>query len=453
LGCGYYTLEEPIWDTIVHPRARNDFEGDDNYLIQPTALDYASTPFEYWRGDIVFRFEIVCSKFHRGKIAFYYEPNLAQLVIIDAVLDTNKQFVKIVDIQETQEVEFCVKWAFPKAWARQITDLMCVGSMGNISTPSRFWGFANGYIGVTPLTALQSPDDSNIEINVYMRAENMEFNQLVDTYLPSNRQFVPAEKIFVESFETSVDSSTMIDLNPTGASTSKINEIHFGEKPISFRALLKRFFLSDTLDYTGDFTVITHHGQYQGIIFPPLLPSYVAEQNGVPSLLNYLRYAYLCMRGGVRKRWRVITSGFAIDPQSRLNRINVSLDAPNTSIPSTAISYASTSTTSYPTVRGTLMYQPSVNSGIEYELPFYTNNLFVWSNNTVPCNSTDTAMEVSMTNSYTIEWDIPSDPNREAALDLTIYEETSTAEDFGLFRFLSSPPYSIPVPSFLKVKN
>jgi len=72
-----------------------------NY-IQPTAVAFAAQPFFWWRGEMTFRFDFVCSAFHRGKIAIVFEPNVSQSVLIMTAADIslNKQSMVFVDLQE-----------------------------------------------------------------------------------------------------------------------------------------------------------------------------------------------------------------------------------------------------------------------------------------------------------------------------------------------------------------
>jgi hypothetical protein len=108
-----------LWKVRVSPQlgTRVVGTGDNPTCIQPTPMAMVASYFQYWRGTIEFRFDIVCSKYHKGKIAILYDPNVRHTALIEADLDTNKQFMKIVDIQETQSFTLCVDWASPRAAA------------------------------------------------------------------------------------------------------------------------------------------------------------------------------------------------------------------------------------------------------------------------------------------------------------------------------------------------
>lgn len=422
-------LSGPIWQSVVHPRAGTFILGADasTKSIQPTALAFASMPFQYWRGKMHFRFEVVCSNFHRGKLMVYYEPNIQQNVIINSALATNKQFVRVFDIQETSTIDFCVDWAFPKAWAFQMYESDVRQSMGSeFSTSATMWGCVNGYIGVTPFTKLQSPDGSNVHINVYVSGEDMAFNKVSQGFFPASRTIVS------ESARLSNVDVTCVELNPTSALMEDIGRDHFGEMPVSFRAMLKRFHTSELTSGVGDVNA-QKSLLFKCPIYEPLLPSIstAAADNSNIGLFNYLRYAYLGMRGGMRKRLFVCSDAV----KSPLDPLSIFLFDPQTFTVNPVITYNANLMPRY-FLSGTVAFVPFTNGGIEFEVPFYTNNLFVWSCNSDPFNTVSTTFETNCIRNYGCEY--AGTGNQTFTL---IGEATATGEDFNFLRWLSSPPY------------
>jgi len=224
----------PIWSCLVEPWLVSTVTHGAplRTFVQPTTLAFCAQAFSYWRGEITFRFDFVCSAFHRGKVAIIYEPNIYQNVLINANLVLNKQYVALVDIQETQSASITVQWAAPRAWLKT-----GVGSTyENLPslTPLNP-DVHNGYITVIPLTRLTSPLEKTIGVNVWVSSKQMEFNFLNEDNFPIER------KIVTESLEVNSVGDTSIVLNKSSASIARISEEHFGEKPISFRLLMKRF--------------------------------------------------------------------------------------------------------------------------------------------------------------------------------------------------------------------
>lgn len=166
----------PIWQTLVNPNITSSTTLGGLEGFMPTALAFATDPFSFWRGDLIFRFEIVCSAFHRGKLAIYHDPNWAQSDLINTNLSLNKQFFRIIDIQETQMIEFKVNWVFPRPWARTAAYPLTNGIVNPSFVSTALADYVNGFIGVTPFITLQSPDDSLVQVNCYVYAENMHVN-------------------------------------------------------------------------------------------------------------------------------------------------------------------------------------------------------------------------------------------------------------------------------------
>lgn len=420
-------LSNSIWLAPVTPMLKQSVDvGAGIREMGPTALSFAAAPFEYWRGDITYRFEIVCSAYHRGKLAFYFEPNIAQNAVIDTILDLNKQYVKIIDIQDTQDVTFCVEWAFPKAWAKNMEDNI-VNDVGNVGFNGNFlWDSANGYVAVTPFTSLQSPDGSPIEVNVYVSSDNMMFNQLTTKHMPTGRPTTESEWI-------SGVEQKCVPLNESTASVAHISEEHFGEMPTSFRALVKRFCgWTDVsqwqIEENGGADI---YGFYESPIYPPPSPAYDGTfTTNTPHLITYLRYAYLGIKGGIKHRFSV-TGNVTF---KELNRVKVSLLPPGTAFHLFRKSDDVTMLTS--SMVGTVDFVPTTNGGIEFETPLYTNNLFgvSFSDDAFPPNS---MVEGNLTRSFKVflMWANNSGDSIYALHDV------AGAEDFSLMKFNGAPCY------------
>nr|ULF99932.1 MAG: polyprotein [Marnaviridae sp.] len=413
-------LSSSIWSCPVTPtvgtRSTSIVAG--KTLVQPTALCFAALPFSYWRGDMWFRIQIAASSQHRGKFAVYYEPNVAQNVVIDTELDMNKQFLCVVDIQETQCVDFCIEWAHAKPWARVVrpTGLPLLGTLGEVT--NQVVDGSNGYIAIVPFTALQSPDNSSVSINIYVAGEDMCFNQLVDSNVSDASRYV------TESADVSGGPDVKI-LNPSTATTAHISEEYFGEVPVSFRALLKRFTTTADIVCAGSPNALT-------VLTAPIFPSDSADFTSggalTPNLFAYLRYAYLGWKGGLRKRLFYYT---VVEP-GRLAALKVSLAAPGGS-DATSFVFSAARENYYSKMLGTVSFVPHTNGGFEFELPFYTNNSFAISCNPDCYPDFDTLFDSNVSRRYI------------ASLlcaytgGVSIMEETASGEDFSFMRFQGAP--------------
>jgi hypothetical protein len=246
---------------------------------------------------------------------------------------------------------------------------------------------------------------------------------MYDTSLPG------ARAILTES--GNITDVTCFELNDSSADSSHIALDHFGERPVSFRSLLKRYTTVNKVTFAADATLRKVFNTTQPIV-PLPSPAYGALSNAFPTLLGYLRYAYVGLRGSVRYR----VTGFGASGQDLLKTFRVVLDVPGTSTStSSSISASSTRTT----VTGGITMTPHSNPGLEIELPYYSPNLFQWSFSDDPvgdCVSGD--MEPTWTRRF--------NTSISASLATDTFEmmfEIATGEDFNLFRFQGAPYYSI----------
>lgn len=419
-------LTDLLWMSAVTPLAGYVDIITGYEVIQPTPLAFAAAPFEYWRGSITYRFEFVCSNFHRGKVLIAYEPNIRQFGLISASLNINKQYVRVIDLQETQMVEFTVEWNFPKSWAKNISKANIGDTVGDqFFNQAEYYESCNGVIFVTPFTALQSPDSSSISVNVYVRSDNMMFNRFNDNNLI---EFVnPYIETESDTCCSAIPSSDMemscCLLDPNQACTE-----NFGEKPISFRAMMKRFMTGTYVsDGNGDSGIYTCTSKFY--TFPPANP--VTSSNGAnKNLYQYLRWAFLAQRGSFRRRMLTNIKSTNV----RTTDVVVSLVNDSISTITPSISTLGGTPGLFP--GGSVVFRTGTNLGVEYEIPCYTNNLFIWSCNADPWFSGPLMFQPSAMRNYQIDVSFAGDKEQ-----ISMREYFATGEDFNMMRWIAAYPY------------
>lgn len=423
--------ETVLYDSVLTPSYGSKVTVLDTY-IQPTPLAFAARPFTYWRGDIALTFDFVVSSYHRGKVAIVYEPNIAQYTTITASTNMNEQYIKILDLQEAQQITVCGNWASDRSWRRVSPESNECRVASNV--PSDGWiPYANGFIYVVPITRLQSPDNSSIEVNVYVHGKDFHFAVPNADHLVLSRQAWVSESEVVDIYFNT--EHTCLELNPSSASTDNIHLTNFGETIFSFRSLLKRYhqFWEGSLFTTQPYA-ITRVPIYPNILSPLGGASTSSPQN----LASYLRYAYLGMRGSYRYRVRYAMPRNGTEYET----ITATLRTPRSSGVTTPSLLAST-VTGVNTFTGGITFIPSVNPAVELELPFYTANLWVFAQET---DFTGTNSLGEFEPVFVRDADIMVPVNLEgggSTLKVTGNIESCSGEDFNLHYFLGAPPYSI----------
>jgi hypothetical protein len=400
---------------------------------QRTPLAWLTRLFGYWHGDIVIRVEVACSRFHRGKLAIYYDPNETQASLITVNPSYNKNFVQILDLAETNTMDIKIRWANQCPW-------LSIGGTGAYTK--------NGILWIAPFTKLQSPDESNVEVNLYVHAEDFHVN------FPSNVNTAPNrpaagllrgvrtdwEEAKAESGIDTSEEVVSVTINPTTVKTATLTLDYFGEAVVSFRSLLKRYMTVSAIEQiptaaTAPRFVVLHAPLYPIINSPFTSVPIVNIYNEIFSLL---RYCYIGMRGGMKYRY-LHTRGTDNATQISFNEfIRITRDSENnTNVPLSAANYTATLPDLMTRASGTVTFLPATNAGIEFELPYYSTNLFcasqLDSNNIAP-----TSEQV-----YNHNW------ARNFTICLTEYQSTSfktfhyldmaIGEDFNFYRFQGVP--------------
>ncbi|APG76708.1 hypothetical protein [Beihai picorna-like virus 59] len=251
-----------------------------NYrYTQPSNMSFAAGPFNYWSGDVTFILQLVKSQFHRGKIAVVWEPNGYQMSLTTGDQYLAWQNTVILDLQETKEAEFTVHWKRKSDWL----PLQYIFDTGYADTSA---DAANGVLKIYPITTLTSPDDTvPVEINIWSYSKNMRFN-----VMNRNQYLLNTSEVVVESLEFLVNDDIMsYSLNEETNSGDNISVLHFGEEPISFRALLKKFDTIAPITCTPATAV--------RVVVP------IGKVHDENNLFSYLYHAYLGRRGGMRFRF------------------------------------------------------------------------------------------------------------------------------------------------------
>jgi len=403
--------------------------GSGVFDYQPSSLHFAAQPFTYWHGDITYRLEFVISKFHRGKMLLIYEPNINQAsAILSAPASLNKQYVHIIDIQESPIYEFTISWCQNRPWLRSLAsreisfnavDFNALGVSGTV-----YSGYANGFFYLVPFTQLQSPISDTINVNVYCRSDNMHYNYLNSDHFTNN---LPDENLFFAQSHLIEQTYITTELNSSNYSIKNLHTDWFGESPVSYRTMLKRF--HKTAEYnvnTSERCVLLTDEIFRPLTQPPGIdrPIYY-------DLLSYLRYAYLGMRGSLKKIYRVDTSNTGRTELGAFVEATLG-DVSAVATPGLVGIGYEISTLNY---TGSALFSQASNAGIEVEVPYFSNNLFLNPNSTNITASAESDDFLVRTVDVLFQL-----PYSVSANNISVSAFTATGEDFSLMGYIGAPP-------------
>jgi len=452
-----------LWNTRVCPMQLDNVNSE----IHMTPLAHMSTVFSYWQGSLKFRFQIVKSDFHKGRILVRWDPNAHT-----STINYNTNYSRVIDIAETDDFEIVV------GWGRALPFLPCglpYDTGSNFSAVQRLLpdDTCNGMLELAVLNDLVCPSvDAPISINVFVSAcddyklavPNNE--HLIDYHLfnngdPGPSADVPDAIYCSQSSEPNVETgATTVSDKPTAPSElttigSKSDQddptynVFFGDPPSSIRELCKRYTYSrlwwpesasanavrmaeltnkDMPYYTGADSGGIDDGVLSGqlTIGPTAFSSWFAPQ-------------YAGVRGGYRKKY-MINGGDAptvpiVQRRSRIDTGNGAISfkefplaAPVDYIQKICARWAAPYSGN-----GCAATNTYINNTLEVELPFYMNKRFasprILSAQDLDCNS------------HAVMVSTGEIGNGSSIRNHSFYQFDAVAEDWSLFFFTGVPRY------------
>lgn len=411
--------ESLLWNCRVTPSAWNRTGTGNATEFHLTPMCFAALPFRYWRGSLKYRFQIVSSGFHQGRLKFVWDPHLP------ASNEYNTNYVRIVDISE--EKDFCIV----VGWGNNRTFLEMANAAGTANpqfstTPyashqnNRSNGVLSVYV-VNGLTAPNSTVNNDISINVFVSAhddfEVVSPNRAIEgySYFPAPAGFVAnvsrTDNVIYDNDTGDEEEPRLLDVQSgmevaAQCSTPLLNcldhtvgplgshpdtyKVVFGDPVASVRQLVKRYayhssIIPDLLNVLSvSFEVRPDFPAQRGFD-----PNGMDVVTGTPAPANYVKMtalnwftpAYLCRRGGLRWKYYFLSAGIADGRGGSL--MNVTRDEGVFTRGNTDIANTSTppirrakGTNVLGTLAGTCVTPPGRNPVLEVDLPYYTFQRF-----------------------------------------------------------------------------
>lgn len=220
----------------------------DGYVrVAPTPMAHVSCLFGMWRGDIIYRFRFLCSKFHRGRVLIQWDPAPTGL-IFGSMPDTNLVYSQVVDLAKETDVEFTVPFLQSTGWQNTEISQYLTSQLGNrnlvpenVSIPAYQASCMNGRLVMYVLTEQTSPVNSaDITVLVSVRgSENLEFLNPVEPPINASLFNIQSEDVDMSGIDYEHTRSEMISNVPSKKDDNRYL-INGGESIKSLRLLLRR---------------------------------------------------------------------------------------------------------------------------------------------------------------------------------------------------------------------
>lgn len=383
------TPETLLWNGRVSPVTWNESGDPLAPAYHFPACAFAALPFRYWTGTMKFRFQVVASAYHKGRLKFVYDPDFI------ASNEYNTNYLKIVDISE--ESDFTLEIGV--AQANPLINHHSPGADSNTqlysTTPYTSKEEGNGVIGVYVVNELTVPNttvNNDIEINVFVS-----MGDDFEVFVPDDQfqNFIFFEPQSGEVNAPELESSTVLGMN--SEYSPDMTKVWIGESIASFRTMLKRYSVWNCVSDEGSRSVLTgrfnrfpyYRGSYSGaadITFAGDPYSYCNT-----TLMHWVRAAHLGSRGSVRYKFvprgligtqiTHMSAAIATQGGDTYSFVDVPFVSDTLVSARKRIVYLKTGGNLPPSqtllgTTGAALTIGSVNPILEFEVPFYSNVRF-----------------------------------------------------------------------------
>jgi hypothetical protein len=428
--------------------------------IHSTALAFGASPFDAWQGSIKFRFNVVCSEYHRGRIRIVYNPTTSP----PGAIPFNQTYSTIIDISENRDFEYEVKWADIRAWAQNpgIDGIPGASIFDDVNPIVAGSSADNGSISVYVVNELATPSTTaaDVKIQVWVAAGD-DFALSVPTTknLSQLSVFQEQSEMAPDALATTMDNSnspTCSDEVPSFAPGETIKEdnqylVYQGERIVSFRELLRRYQYFNSYWPAEEGTTTQMRMVSYNLQDFPYYRGWEAggEDAGINSLagtsdynfctmtlLNYLTPAFACRRGGLRHKYVLNQLGSATRALSMgVSRHNLIGSANVVSTHQTDAALVGDrrkeiQETEKPSLGGSHATAVQVQPALEFETPYYT-----YGQRFEPGRRVN-RYAAFLPHAHDLHVDVPENT---AGADYRIDRYVSTAEDFQLGMFVGAP--------------
>lgn len=451
------TTEQMLWQTQVTPYtwSVNLLSGDPEMHVP--ACMFAALPFQNWFGSMKYRFQVVSSNYHKGRIKIVYDPYGFQSN------EYNTNYTYIIDIAEEKDFTVQIGWGSDKPYctsgapgAASFVDASTV-PYGTIDVPIVPLNRANGMLRVYVVNELTVPNstiNNDVNLNVFVAAgDDMQFRNPSEnlenySYFQTPQMgFEPQSGMEGDMDETSEPNKPMDQavehtiLSPV-STTDAYDHVFYGESIVSFRSLLKRysqhtFEVPPGLDGIVEWSLTKLAFPY----YKGFAPGAITPNSGTANfnyarmtMLNYLTPAYVGWRGSLRWKSASISAN-ALD-NNFMTPMRVTREVAKQTYSNTLLLHGSDAGFAVsllegtnPTLAGAVYTHEDVCPTIEFEVPFQQTRRFAFA------KRANWTTESTLGNAFTTTKMLFKSATTKIALE----HLCATGEDFSLYFFTGAP--------------
>jgi hypothetical protein len=448
------TVDTILFSAFVNP-VLCDNDGAAQTKLYMTPMAWVSNMFKYWRGDIIFTFRVICSKYHKGKLRIGYDPTgLTNPLynIFDNADTTNTVHTTILDIGESTEIEMTIPYQQAKQFLVCNTIEAKTWSTSSAPTFVVNQDSYNGALVMRVQNSLTAPiASSSVDVLVYVRAgSNIEFADPDE--IDSSHKYSYYAPQSDEYHDAQVDHESQIG----AVKSSNPNQflVHYGENIVSLRQLMRRYQIVSTERFSPTLVADTYRRATKTFLKVPPTNGYntLSYQTankivGVGTYgynftnftpMTYIPNAFLCYRGSVNWSFDVATT-------NPIKHLRVLKDTTNSSATAGFSVLDTVCATNSQMARascflagasGVAVTNQLTQSGLNVQCPMFTNNKFM---STDPDRgTTGSSLDGSNLDTFRLVIDYPF-PATVITEGVMVNSYVAAGTDYGLYFFLNVP--------------
>jgi len=349
-------LVTPLLFINKQPSGSTDFNLLEHNM---TGCCFAALPFGSWRGTMRYRFQVIASQFHRGRIRIVWDPRKIEEQTGNSLWETSNIMSCIIDLAENRDFTVDVGWGASTTYYPASIDpgnkaidtgsLYVTGSSADNSSLKEEWG--NGVIGVyvvnelvaTASGTVGSEDIPSAYINMFVSCPDLDVANPEEASLQRWTPVKPHGLAAVTPTTMAVSHGGFEEVEPEhkpvlpgpadfylGPSVPELDEatsgVFYGDPVVSIRTLMKRYcfhmalpcYHDPGIESSQNSTIIytlPDYPQTYGTAINLWAPNYVSTTPSAPSRneygwcpaknswLSFYSPAYACRRGGIRWKY------------------------------------------------------------------------------------------------------------------------------------------------------
>jgi hypothetical protein len=449
-----------LWNSALTART---FVSAPNSRIQLAPFAHAAVPFRFWRGTLIFRFQIVASAHHKGRLRISYEPTVH--LSGDPL---NVQFNRIVDIAEERDFEVALSWAQPRPWLEVDRANPPIQSNLLLTQTNANRDRWNGVVAVYVVNDLTSPNpvvSPDVSVNVYIRAGDdfecagpgaVSLGFMDNLSLHPQSGMEPNDTAKAADTDSKPQEVSQLEQIGENLSNDHIYDVYMGERVVSFRQLLKRYNAHVSWKISTDLAGVDGRWRFLEHNYPIQRGhngNYSRHERSGPAPHNFAAYTLFHHISSCYAGWRGALRSKYLLTGSDNDATTFSVERWQPTAPNSLVQIVvNKGTMSDDQQARDFVLQGSHYSGkhithtqqlgaMEVEFPYYCRRRFSPARNYATTSPSDILLKNGLYETHAVEVDGP------LTGDIRASRYVSVGEDFSCFFYLGPPllyTYSVP---------